>query len=414
MPPMPALSVVADKARAFRKLDWQAESTIALQPDLVFVGPNDRSMTRRMLTSQGLRVVETGFVSDLDSARKQIREMAELLGQKERGEKLLADLERARSRLAAAARKGGETALVVERGGYTQGPSSLAATLLSEAGLKPPAGAPAGYGGFIPLEKFLMLEARPGFPERSAAGGDRSGRDVSRSSGDARPLSAGAARRAADALHHVRRPGPDRGLRLHGGRDGEIAAPLISLSIMLSENRFALFGMMLLPFADDRNDGIEAIGERGGPRLQDQGDLISRSQSLRTAGTASKPGRALTFAGTNFLPHQEPMMMSGAARDHGVRRDDAFCRGFHSGQFGKNIDAAGDLDQFRHPADAGNHRLVPFLEIDARPVPETCRGGFHANRALPAAIARAPFALSFASTSAPSVSIIARMPARSR
>jgi len=107
----PALSVMADKARAFRKLDWQAESTIALQPDLVFVGPNDRSMTRRMLISQGLRVVEAGFVSDLDSARRQIREMAELLGQKERGDKLLADLERARARLAAVSRKGGETAL---------------------------------------------------------------------------------------------------------------------------------------------------------------------------------------------------------------------------------------------------------------------------------------------------------------
>jgi iron complex transport system substrate-binding protein len=51
----------------------------------------------------------------------------------------------------------GRTALVVERGGYTQGPASLAATLLAEAGFKSPKGAPAGYGGFIPLEKFLTL-----------------------------------------------------------------------------------------------------------------------------------------------------------------------------------------------------------------------------------------------------------------
>jgi iron complex transport system substrate-binding protein len=151
------LSVVADKARAFRKADWQAESTILLEPDLVIVGPNDRSVTRRMLTSQGLRVVETGFVSDFESARKQIRDMATLLGHPERGDKLIADLERARARLAAAAGKSDRTALVVERGGYTQGPASLAATLLGEAGLKPPAGAPAGYGGFIPLEKFLVL-----------------------------------------------------------------------------------------------------------------------------------------------------------------------------------------------------------------------------------------------------------------
>lgn len=154
----PALSVMATQARGFKKIDWQAESTIALQPDLVLIGPNDRAMTRRMLTSQGLKVAEAGFVSDLNSARQQIRDVASLLGQKERGEKLLADLERARARLAAVARNGNETAVVVERGGYTQGPASLAATLLSEAGLKPPPDAPAGYGGFIALEKFLMLQ----------------------------------------------------------------------------------------------------------------------------------------------------------------------------------------------------------------------------------------------------------------
>ncbi len=65
-----ALSVVADKARAFRKADWQAESTLLLEPDLVLIGPNDRSVTRRMLASQGLRVVETGFVSDLELGPK--------------------------------------------------------------------------------------------------------------------------------------------------------------------------------------------------------------------------------------------------------------------------------------------------------------------------------------------------------
>src|SRR4029079_12353654 len=36
------LSVVAEQARAFPRLDWSAESTVALGPDLVLVGPNDR------------------------------------------------------------------------------------------------------------------------------------------------------------------------------------------------------------------------------------------------------------------------------------------------------------------------------------------------------------------------------------
>ena len=34
----PSLSAVAEKARAFPRLDWQAESTIALGPDLVLIG----------------------------------------------------------------------------------------------------------------------------------------------------------------------------------------------------------------------------------------------------------------------------------------------------------------------------------------------------------------------------------------
>ncbi len=154
----PGLSIVAEQAKKFRKLDWQAESTIVLQPDLVFIGPNDRSVTKRMLTSQGLRVVETGFVSDLDSARAQIREVAKLLGHPDRGEKLVAALDAARARLAAKRTSVPRTAIVIERGGYAQGPASLAATLLDEAGLSPPPGAPPGYGGFIPLEKLLMLK----------------------------------------------------------------------------------------------------------------------------------------------------------------------------------------------------------------------------------------------------------------
>jgi iron complex transport system substrate-binding protein len=154
----PGLSIVAEQAKKFRKLDWQAESTIVLQPDLVFVGPNDRSVTRRMLASQGLRVVAAEFVTDLDSARKQIRDVAKLLGQPDRGETLVAALDAARARLTAKRSAVPRTAIVVERGGYAQGPSSLAATLLDEAGLSPPLGAPPGYGGFIPLEKLLMFK----------------------------------------------------------------------------------------------------------------------------------------------------------------------------------------------------------------------------------------------------------------
>ena len=153
----PMLSAVAEQARAFRRLEWQAELVVSLDPDLVLVGPRDRSVTRRMLSGLGYRVAELGLVLDLDAARKQIAEVAELVGHPERGGALLARLDAARVRLMAVPRPPLRTALLVGHGGYAEGPASLAAAMLTLAGLEPPAGAPDGLGGFIPLERLLVL-----------------------------------------------------------------------------------------------------------------------------------------------------------------------------------------------------------------------------------------------------------------
>jgi iron complex transport system substrate-binding protein len=153
----PNLSVMADAAKPFRRLDWQAEATIPLKPDLVLTGAWDRPVTRRMLTRLGFRTIPLGIVADLDAARAQIRELAVLLGHPDRGARLIADLDAAAARLAALRRPTLTTALVIERGGYVTGPDSIAATLLATAGLKPPAGAPTGFGGFVSLEALVML-----------------------------------------------------------------------------------------------------------------------------------------------------------------------------------------------------------------------------------------------------------------
>jgi iron complex transport system substrate-binding protein len=153
----PELSVVADKARAYPRLDWQAEATIPRRPDLVLVGSWDRAATRRMLTRLGYRMVQLDTVADIDAARAQIRNVAALLGHPERGERLIAELDAARARLLATAKGPYATALVVERGGFTTGPDSLVGGLLTDAGLKPPEGAPGGFGGFLPLERLLTL-----------------------------------------------------------------------------------------------------------------------------------------------------------------------------------------------------------------------------------------------------------------
>jgi iron complex transport system substrate-binding protein len=153
----PSVSVMADQARGYRRLDWQAESTIALTPDLVLIGDTDRPITKHVLRAQGLRLHEITLIANLAVARRQIAEVAAVLGHAQRGAKLIADIEAARARLAAAPRPPFSTALLVNRGGYTAGARSLAAILLEEAGLKAPPGAPPGYGSYVPLERLLAL-----------------------------------------------------------------------------------------------------------------------------------------------------------------------------------------------------------------------------------------------------------------
>jgi iron complex transport system substrate-binding protein len=150
-----ALSVMTERGAGFKRLDWDAESIVNLAPDLVLVGPSTRP-TRAMLNAMGIRVVEIGLISDLAAAQAQAREIGALLGHPGRGEALARELGAAEARLAAAARKPPLTALLVQRSGYSEGPTSLVAAMLTIAGLRPPPNAPAGFGGYLSLEELLV------------------------------------------------------------------------------------------------------------------------------------------------------------------------------------------------------------------------------------------------------------------
>ena len=120
-----SISVVAEQARAFRRVPLQAESVIPLDPDLVLVAPSFRVVTQPILKALGFNVVEVDLINDLAAGRAQIRQFAALLGHPERGEKLIAEIDAARDRLAAAPRPRNSTALLIANGGYTVGPDSL-------------------------------------------------------------------------------------------------------------------------------------------------------------------------------------------------------------------------------------------------------------------------------------------------
>ncbi len=154
----PAVSVVADEAKRYPQLDWRAEGTLTLNPDLVLVGTDDRGTTQRMLKRFGVPNYEVQLVTDLAAGRRQIAEFAAMVGHPDRGVAMIAALDAAERKLAAAPRPPFRTALIVERNGYTQGSNSLVAALVAKAGLHPPPGAPGGYGGYMPLERILMLK----------------------------------------------------------------------------------------------------------------------------------------------------------------------------------------------------------------------------------------------------------------
>jgi iron complex transport system substrate-binding protein len=153
----PALSVLAEQARAFKLVGRTAETVAPIDPDLILVGTWDRPLTQQMLRALGFRMVPVELINDIDGALVQIRSVAALLGHPDKGVALEAEIASARARLARALRPAATTALLVGNGGYTVGPASLAAALMVETGLQPPRGAPTGYGGYVPLEKLIAL-----------------------------------------------------------------------------------------------------------------------------------------------------------------------------------------------------------------------------------------------------------------
>lgn len=155
----PLLSAMTEKAAAFPRLDWDAESVVNLAPDLVLSGPSNRPI-HAMLNAMGIRVVDVELVRNLAEARRQAIELGKLVGHPERGEALARQLADAEARLAAAALKPPLTAQVIQREGYREGPASLASGMLSVAGLRTPDHAGAGTGGFMSAEQggFVSLE----------------------------------------------------------------------------------------------------------------------------------------------------------------------------------------------------------------------------------------------------------------
>ena len=166
--------------------------------------------------------------------------------------------------------------MLVGNAGYTVGPDSLAAALMAEAGLSPPPGAPAGYGGFVPLEKLIML--RPDYLVTASLIETPDGQGALYLTHPALQRLYPPERRIVlpARYHSVRGPEPCRRVRLSDRRG--VAA------------RGARATRLRRPFARRSPTSASSPSvSAAGPGCRISGDLISRSQPVRTAGIASKP-----------------------------------------------------------------------------------------------------------------------------
>ena len=149
----PKNSNVAELAARIPVNHGLAEEIIPLKPDLVVAGIYTARTAVALLKRVGIPVVEFDIPKNLDDVRRQIREMAALLGERDKGEALIAGMDRELASLPPAARSPRPRAIVLNPNGVTVGKGTLADEIMTRAGLTNVAAELAidNYGQ-IPLE----------------------------------------------------------------------------------------------------------------------------------------------------------------------------------------------------------------------------------------------------------------------
>ncbi len=167
---------MADVAKGLPVNNGLAEEALSYRPDLVLAGAFTERSTVALLEQVGARIVEFPVPETLEGVRRQIREVAALIGEPERGEALVADIDRRLARISVDANRAPLSAIILRPNGYTVGPGSLVDEILRRAGMVNLA-ARLDVGAYqqIPLERLALLDAdvlivdSEGFAEPSLA-----------------------------------------------------------------------------------------------------------------------------------------------------------------------------------------------------------------------------------------------------
>lgn len=154
-----ATSISVDLARRFRSTTGTAEEVIALRPDLVISGSFVDPSTQSAWARAGLRVLYLGSPATIEQSQEQVRQIAEAVGETEKGAALNARIDRA---VAAATWRGEKLPTLLFIGGdLVSGGGTLLHDMMERAGLRDAA---ADYGmaftGYLPVEHIVAHPPR--------------------------------------------------------------------------------------------------------------------------------------------------------------------------------------------------------------------------------------------------------------
>jgi iron complex transport system substrate-binding protein len=172
----PAVSMKVEEARGLKGVHGMAEEVLALQPDLVIAQEYSATATVNLLRRLGFRVVLVPLATDFEGMRHAIRVMADAVGDKSRGEAMIAAFDK---RMVAARPEGPARprALAYDVNSIASESGSLVDAALEAAGFHNMArDVPLGPGGRLALEQVvadppdLLVLANTPYELRSTVG----------------------------------------------------------------------------------------------------------------------------------------------------------------------------------------------------------------------------------------------------
>jgi iron complex transport system substrate-binding protein len=151
------VSAIAGRTKGLRLISGAAEEVLSLDADLVLASPYAATPTVDLLQRLGHKVVLVPFATDFAGIRATVRQVAEAVGETERGEAVVQRFDAA----LAAARSQAERrpdALVYQVNGLVSGTGTLADAALEAAGLSNQAAhVPLASGARLALESIVVM-----------------------------------------------------------------------------------------------------------------------------------------------------------------------------------------------------------------------------------------------------------------